>query len=190
MGAAALAAIVLARPLMPESPPRQAPNPSCPEDSGELPDLLWQSDGRYNLVIRAANTPGVLLIGARGERHPTSLSNARTPCCWLPMPDLPISAAMRPSLHLVARSNRTQDMKVEARGAPATTTPHGVFVYSCCPASFVHVSTIHCFLCFAQDADVEMVARGAGDCWVAGRVAGPRSLVVVMEGRGEGGLQV
>lgn len=188
MGAAALAAIVLARPLMPESPPRQAPNPSCPEDSGELSDLLWQLIGCYNLSS-PANTPGILGSG-RGAPLTTPLSNARTPCCWLPMPDLPISAAMWPSLHLVAGSNRMQDMKVEARGAPATTTPHVVFRLLIFPSSFVHVSTIHCFLCFVQDADVEVVARGAGDCWVASRVAGPRSLVVVMEGRGEGGLQV
>lgn len=35
-----------------------------------------------------------------------------------------------------------------------------------------------------------MVARGAGDCWVSARVNGQRSLTIVMEGRGEGGLQV
>lgn len=35
-----------------------------------------------------------------------------------------------------------------------------------------------------------MVARGAGDCWVSARVDGLRALTVVMEGRGEGGLQV
>ena len=42
----------------------------------------------------------------------------------------------------------------------------------------------------AQDADLEVVARGAGDCWVSARVDGLRALTVVMEGRGEGGLQV
>ncbi len=39
-----------------------------------------------------------------------------------------------------------------------------------------------------QDADVEVVVRNVGDCWVAGRAAGRRRLVVVLEGRGEGGL--
>jgi hypothetical protein len=42
----------------------------------------------------------------------------------------------------------------------------------------------------AQDADLEVVARGAGDCWVSARVDGLRALTVVLEGRGEGGLQV
>jgi hypothetical protein len=41
-----------------------------------------------------------------------------------------------------------------------------------------------------QDADLEVVARGAGDCWVSACVDGLRSLTVVLEGRGEGGLQV
>lgn len=40
-----------------------------------------------------------------------------------------------------------------------------------------------------EDADLEVVARGAGDCWVSARVNGQRSLTVVMESRGEGGLQ-
>jgi hypothetical protein len=43
---------------------------------------------------------------------------------------------------------------------------------------------------YTQDADLEVVARGAGDCWVSARVDGLRGLTVVMEGRGEGGLQV
>lgn len=41
-----------------------------------------------------------------------------------------------------------------------------------------------------QDADLEVVARGAGDCWVSARVDELRALTVVLEGRGEGGLQV
>jgi hypothetical protein len=44
--------------------------------------------------------------------------------------------------------------------------------------------------CAVQDADLEVVARGAGDCWVSARVDGLRGLAVVLEGRGEGGLQV
>ena len=36
----------------------------------------------------------------------------------------------------------------------------------------------------------KVVARGAGDCWVSARVDGLRGLAVVLEGRGEGGLQV
>jgi len=40
----------------------------------------------------------------------------------------------------------------------------------------------------AEAADVEVVARGAHDCWVAGRAAGPRRLLVALEGRGEDSL--
>lgn len=41
-----------------------------------------------------------------------------------------------------------------------------------------------------QDVDLEVMARAAGgDCWVSGHLVGQRKLVVVMEGRGEGGLQ-
>ncbi len=35
---------------------------------------------------------------------------------------------------------------------------------------------------------MEVVARGAHDCWVAGRAAGGRRLLVALEGRGEDSL--
>ncbi|KAK9828403.1 hypothetical protein WJX81_004639 [Elliptochloris bilobata] len=40
----------------------------------------------------------------------------------------------------------------------------------------------------AEAVDVEVVARGAHDCWVAGRAAGARRLLVALEGRGEDSL--
>lgn len=40
----------------------------------------------------------------------------------------------------------------------------------------------------AEAVDVEVVARGAHDCWVAGRAAGQRRLLLAMENRGEDSL--
>lgn len=44
-------------------------------------------------------------------------------------------------------------------------------------------------LLIVQDVDLEVVVKAAdSDCWVSGRVVGPRRLVLVMEGRAEKGL--
>jgi len=40
----------------------------------------------------------------------------------------------------------------------------------------------------AAAVEVVVVARGAHDCWVAGRAAGGRRLLVALEGRGEDSL--
>ncbi len=41
-----------------------------------------------------------------------------------------------------------------------------------------------------QEVEMEAMTCGAdSDCWVSGHVVGRRKLVLVMEGRGEGGLQ-
>lgn len=47
----------------------------------------------------------------------------------------------------------------------------------------------HCNGDIPEDVDLEVVVRAANsDCWVSGRVVGPRRLVLVMEGRAEKGL--
>ena len=40
----------------------------------------------------------------------------------------------------------------------------------------------------SQDRDVDMVVKGGHDCWVAARQVGRRQLILVLEGRAEGGL--
>lgn len=83
------------------------------------------------------------------------------------------------------------DLKVVARDARCGRLLSGAIPeLEFCYRSKTCYLFVDVFQFLLQDADLEVVARGAGDCWVSARVDGRRSLTVVMEGRGEGGLQV
>lgn len=40
----------------------------------------------------------------------------------------------------------------------------------------------------SQDRDLDILVKGGHDCWVAARRVGWRQLILVLEGRAEGGL--
>ncbi len=51
-----------------------------------------------------------------------------------------------------------------------------------------HTLTQDRSLTFEQDRELDVLVKGAHDCWVAARQVGRRQLILVLEGRAEGGL--